>query len=200
MFVRVNTVTGAKDVDTGVALVRDKVVPVLRDQKGYRGLTVSGSHETGELGILSMWDSMADLEASEGAIAHLREETVAAIGGSVTVVKMEQVVGESGSEPPAAGSSLRIIELSMAPAIVDDQINWFRENVVPELKSAAGFRFVRLMIDRNEGKGIVGSAWSDDETMHAGDAAAKTRQASAKERGVNVSDARFRKVLFSQMN
>lgn len=200
MFVRVNNVTGAKDVDAGVALVREKVVPALRDQKGYRGVTVSGNADTGEVGVLTMWDSMADLEASESAVAHLREETVEAIGGSVTVSKMEQVIVEVGSQPPAEGCSLRIIEVTMDPSKVDEQIAWFRENVLPQLKTSAGFRLVRLMADRQAGRFLVGSVWSDDASMHAGDAAAEERRRGAKDRGVEVSEPRYRKLLLTDIS
>ena len=58
MFVRVNTVTGAKDMDAGVEFLRDKVVPEVRGQKGFRGLTASGNRSTGEFGILSIWESL----------------------------------------------------------------------------------------------------------------------------------------------
>lgn len=200
MFVRVNNVTGAKDVDAGLALLREKVVPALRDQKGYRGVTVSGNADTGEMGVLTMWDSMADLEASESAVAHLREETVAAIGGSVTVSKMEQVIVEVGSQPPAEGCSLRIIEVTMDPSKVDEQIAWFRENVLPQLKTSAGFRLVRLMADRQAGRFLVGSVWSDDASMHAGDAAAEERRRGAKDRGVEVSEPRYRKLLLTDIS
>lgn len=199
MFVRVNTVTGAKDVDAGVALVRDKVVPALQDQKGYRGVTVSGSPADGEMGVLTMWDSLADLEASESAVAHLRDETVAAVGGSVTVAKMEQVIVEVGSQPPAEGCSLRIVEVTMDPSTVDEQIAWFRENVLPQLKGSAGFRMVRLMADREAGRFLVGSVWSDDASMRDAGAAAEERRRTAKERGVDVSEPRYRKLLFSQL-
>lgn len=198
MFVRVNTVTGATDVDAGVALLREKVVPAMRDQKGYRGLTVSGNAETGEMGILTMWDSMADLEASESAVKHLRDEIVAAVGGSVIVAKMEQVIVEVGSQPPAEGCSVRIVDVTMDSSKVDEQIAWFRENVLPQLKGSAGFRLVRLMADREAGRFLVGSVWSDDASMHAGDAAAEERRRGAKERGVEVSEPRFRKLLLSQ--
>jgi len=43
MFVRVNTVTGAENIDAGVAHLQDKVIPELQGQKGFRGLTASGN-------------------------------------------------------------------------------------------------------------------------------------------------------------
>ena len=61
MFVRVNTVTDAQDIDAGVALLREKVIPELEGQKGFRGVTASGNRSTGECGILGLWESLEDL-------------------------------------------------------------------------------------------------------------------------------------------
>ena len=81
MFVRVNTVTGAKNIDAGVAFLRDKVVPELKGQKGFRGLTASGNRSTGDFGILGLWETLEDLKASDSAVSKLRQESVAVIGG-----------------------------------------------------------------------------------------------------------------------
>jgi hypothetical protein len=37
MYVRITRVTGATDIDSGIAVLRDQVAPELEHQKGYRG-------------------------------------------------------------------------------------------------------------------------------------------------------------------
>ena len=116
MYVRVNTVSGATDIDAGIAALRDKVVPALMDEKGFRGLTVAGNHSTGEVGILGFWETREDLDGSEGAVSQFRQETMEALGGSISVAVMEQVVNEIGDAPPAVGNPLRIVTVTMEPA------------------------------------------------------------------------------------
>jgi hypothetical protein len=58
MFVRMNTVTGAENIDAGVTFLQDKVIPEVRGQKGFRGLTASGNRSTGDFGILGLWDTL----------------------------------------------------------------------------------------------------------------------------------------------
>jgi hypothetical protein len=45
MYTRVLTFTGAKNIDDGVAFARENAVPVLKEQKGYRGLSASAERD-----------------------------------------------------------------------------------------------------------------------------------------------------------
>src|SRR5260221_13190328 len=111
MFARVNNVTGAKDIDAGVAFLRDKVVPELQGQKGFRGLTMSGNRSTGEVGILGLWETLEDLEASGGTVSKLRKEAMDALGGEITVATMEQVVAEVTNPQNMVGRPFRMLRV-----------------------------------------------------------------------------------------
>ena len=67
MHARITTVAGASDLDRSLALLRDQVVPHLQQQKGFRGLSAAGDRAAHVVTMLSLWDSQADLEASESA-------------------------------------------------------------------------------------------------------------------------------------
>jgi hypothetical protein len=54
MFTRLWTFTGASNIDSGVAYLRDEVLPVLNSQRGYRGVLASAARSEGVLGILSL--------------------------------------------------------------------------------------------------------------------------------------------------
>ena len=72
MFSRVLTFRGAKNVDGGVGVVRD-TLPVLRGLKGYRGVTASADRDGGVFGILSLWETEADRDASLDAAVDDRQ-------------------------------------------------------------------------------------------------------------------------------
>jgi heme-degrading monooxygenase HmoA len=199
MFVRVNTVTGAKDMDAGVEFLRDKVVPEVSGQKGFRGLTASGNRSTGDFGILSIWESLEDLKASESAASKLRPQAIAVIGGEVSVATLEQVVGEVAKPQNLVGCPLRIVQAKMDPAKVDETIAFFRSDVLPEIKAAPGFLAVRNMVDRSTGDSVVGTIWADEELMRSSEVKAEARRQRAAERGVQISEPRYRTVLFSHL-
>ena len=52
-------------MDEWVAIVRDSIVPSLRQQEGFNGFVVLTSHDTGKSIGYSMWETEADLAASE---------------------------------------------------------------------------------------------------------------------------------------
>jgi len=195
MHTRVVSFTGAKDIDAGVAFFRDKVLSMLQQQDGYRGSTASADRHDGVFAVLTLWESEAARDASDGALLAVREEAVGIVGGDVTVETFEEFVAEIGERPPAPGSSLMVTRISMAPEAIDDNVAYFRSEVLPRITSSAGFRAVRGMIDRSTGRGIVGSAWDDAEAMQRAAEDAKSRRQEAVARGVTFDDVSFREIL-----
>jgi heme-degrading monooxygenase HmoA len=87
----------------------------------------------------------------------------------------------------------------MDPAKVDEQVDFFRSTVLPELKGTPGFLAVRNMIDRSTGEGGVGTIWADEESMQASEATAEERRQRAADRGVELSDPSYRTILLSHL-
>jgi heme-degrading monooxygenase HmoA len=199
MFVRVNSVTGAQNIDAGVAFLRDKVIAELQGQRGFRGLTASGNHSTGDFGILGLWDTLEDLEASDSAVSKLRTEAMAALGGQISVETMEQMVGEVARPQDMVGCPLRIVRVKMDPAKVDEHVAFFRSDVLPEMKAAPGFLAVRNMVNRSTGEGVVGTIWADEDSRQANEALAEERRQRALDRGVEIGEPSFRTVLLSHL-
>ena len=199
MFVRVNTVTGAKNMDAGVEILRDKVLPEVSGQKGFRGLTASGNRSTGDFGILGLWETLEDLKASESAVSKLRQETIKAVGGEISVAIMEQVIGEVARAQNMVGCPLRIVRVKMDPAKVDENVEFFRSEVLPEIKAAPGFLAVRNLVDRSTGDAVVGTTWADEDSLRSAEVAAEARRQRATDRGVQISDPIYRTVLFSHL-
>jgi hypothetical protein len=81
-------------IDQVVGLIRDKAVPLLRQQKGYRATWMTIDRTTGQTTAMTIWDSADDREASNGAISPLREEAGRLMGSNVRVELSEQLVAE----------------------------------------------------------------------------------------------------------
>src|SRR5579859_59725 len=105
MFTRTVTFTGATDIDAGMRYLQDTVAPLLREQKGFRGMTASADRSGGVLGVLSLWETEADRNASETTLVKGREEGLRLIGGEMTVENFEELLVEI-AEPPVVGRSL----------------------------------------------------------------------------------------------
>jgi heme-degrading monooxygenase HmoA len=198
MHTRVLTFTGAKNIDDGVAFVRDKAVPVLEEQVGYRGVTASADRDGGVLGVLSLWETEADRDASFGPLAELRQQGLDVVGGELTVESFEELVEEMASPPPV-GSALMVTRISMDPAKVDENLGVFKSEILPRIKAAPGFRALRNMIDRKTGRGLVGSAWADQDAMKNAAAQGQARRDEGRARGVSFDGDSYREIVFVDM-
>ena len=199
MHVRISTINGATDLDAGIRFLGEKVVPELQQQRGFRGITASADRAAGLVAVLSLWETEQDMTASESVASKVRQEALGVMGGDVTVETFEQVVADIGDPPPAVGCTLRVVRVKMDPARVDENIEFFRSEIVPRMKATPGFRGVRNMIDRASGSGAVGTLWDDEASMNAAEAAAEQRRHEASSRGVEFGEMSTRVLLFSHL-
>ena len=198
MFTRAVIFTGATDIDAGMRYLQDTVAPLLREQTGFRGVTASADRSAGVLGVLTLWETEADRDASEGTLVKAREEGQRVIGGAMTVEHFEELVVETG-KPPAVGCSLLLRRISMDPAKIDENLGVFRRDVLPEIKANPGFCAVRAMVNRQTGEGIVGTVWADKASVDAAAEAAEARRQRAAQQGVTFGEQTKREIIFADM-
>jgi hypothetical protein len=196
VHVRITIVTEATNIDAGIENIKNEVIPALRQQKGYRGISISGDRASGAMNVLAQWETQADMDASESAVEKARQEAVKAIGGKFTVERYEQLMSEMQTPGPSVGSKLHIREIKMDPAKIDENLEFFKQVIVPEFKSSKGFLAVRNLMNRTTGEGRVGTIWADGASLQAQLAQTELRRARAAERGVQFGGDRLAEVLF----
>lgn len=196
MYVRIVTVTGAKDIDAGIGWLREQLSPALRDQKGFRGLAVSADRTGGVLGMLSLWDTEADRDASWDALAARRQDFQDIIGGQLSADSYEELLRESGDTPPGPGSALMLLPVTMDPARVDENLAFFTSQILPRITASRGFQQVRLLMNRETGQGLGGTVWASEDAMRAAAAGDQSRQES-EARGVRFGETSSREIVFT---
>ena len=198
MYTRVVTLSGVQDIDAMLAYVQETALPGLRAQKGYKGFSVSADRANGVVGTLSMWETQADRDASDSALVKLREDAAAKFATDMQVDSFEDRVLEM-SKPPAVGSRLMVTLLSMDPAKIDENLETFKNEVLPQIKAAPGFRTMRVMINPQTGEGASGAIWDDEQSLQAAAEAAMARRPEATARGVNFGETYYREILLVDM-
>ena len=89
-MVRAVTVNGDPEkLDAAIVQIRNNVLPILKAQKGYRATIVSVDRQTGRLAASTVWDTKADLDASERKIAGPRAEAAKIAGAGPSDVTVE---------------------------------------------------------------------------------------------------------------
>jgi heme-degrading monooxygenase HmoA len=200
MHVRITMVNGATNIDGGIEYMKNDVIPGLRQQKGYRGLSVSGDRASRVVNVLSQWETKADMDASESAIEKVREEAVNVFGGKFTVERYEELYSEVKAPGPTPGSKLHIREIKMNPAKIDENLEFFKQVIVPEFKNSPGFLGVRNLMDRSTGEGRVGTIWKDQASLDAQLAQTEQRRSRAADRGVTFGQDRLAEIFLTALD
>jgi heme-degrading monooxygenase HmoA len=82
-------------VDDGVAYFRDTLTPQIRRQKGFRAAICAVDREQGRGVISTVWESLADQDASKDALAQQRKDGLERFGATrVDIQLMEGVYVE----------------------------------------------------------------------------------------------------------
>ncbi len=83
MYARHVTVRGSGErIDEGVLAIREQVIPVLRDCKGFRGQLLLVDRDKGEAIGISLWETKEDMLASEEKVSGVRQQTADSVGAS----------------------------------------------------------------------------------------------------------------------
>ena len=198
MHARLVTITGT-DVDAAVKFLEETVAPMASQQKGFRQLAAAGDRSRRLLSALTVWDSKADLDASESAFAKARKEVLETFGGQLSVEIFEQVAWQTGATPPQRGCVLQTVAYTIDPARVDDHVAWFTSEVLPMIMATSGVRAARNMVNRETGEGRVGVVYSDRASLDAAAANRAQRMATARSRGMEFGDDQVLDVLYGRM-
>ena len=104
VFARVNQLYANPDrIDEGIAFLRNKVVPNLSKQKGYRSLVMGVNRMTGRCFVTSGWETAEDRAASEAAVVGQRQEAATIAGArDVDVMLLEVAFIELKQPTPAS--------------------------------------------------------------------------------------------------
>lgn len=198
MHVRMTLIDGVDDVDAAVGVLRNDIVPAVQELQGFRGIAASADRQAGLLAILSFWDTTADEAASADQIGQVRENAIMAIGGSLIEVQAYEQMLEEVSTPPEPGCPVLLTPTRMDPAKVDENLQFFRTKVLPDIQSTPGFRAVRYFINRQTGEGLVANILSDEESVKAAEAKADKRRAAAAQQGVELGPRSRREIIFTR--
>lgn len=91
-FIRVNQLNAdPAKIDALSAFTRNNVLSTLKSQKGFRSLVLGADRGTGRCAISTSWDTLNDLQASEGKVAGLRQEAAKTAGADGVEVEIFEV-------------------------------------------------------------------------------------------------------------
>jgi heme-degrading monooxygenase HmoA len=179
MFVRSVYATGdPTKIDTAIKSLNSQGRDLLEDCPGYRGSGVFVDRVLGKLFAVSWWESEESRRNSDEVLRERRASLLEPFAATLAVENYEAVVFHPVRQPQAAGG-LRVSRLEFDPADADLLADTFRVSVVPRLESLPGLARTSLLVDRERGRGLVGTLFIDRESL----AASRGAQSAARHEG-----------------
>ena len=92
MHARMSTLEGSPDeLDEGLRDVKERALPVLQQQDGFKGFIALGNRQSGELIGITFWESEQAMQASEEVGLRARSETAEDTGEEIEGVERYEV-------------------------------------------------------------------------------------------------------------
>ncbi len=92
MFARVSTYEGSPDhTAEGLRVAREQILPAAKLMDGFKGIYLLHDRESGKSLSLTLWETEADMHASEEAANRVRAQSAEASGERVINVERYEV-------------------------------------------------------------------------------------------------------------
>ena len=153
-------------IDEGIAMVRDEVLPAVREMDGCTGMSMLVDRSTGTAIATSAWESEEAMRATAQRIQPLRERGAERMAATAEVREWEiAVLHRERSAPESACAT--VTWTRGEPEHAERNLQAFRDRVLPRLVELDGFCSVSLFIDREEGRGVTATVFRDRAALEA---------------------------------
>ncbi len=198
MFARAKWGRLSPDRIDDLAVALRPSIDALSQLEGYQGVALLANRESGEVEVVTYWDTAETMAASEETASAARSSVLAAAPGLQVkeVDRMEFVIRERLA-PPRSGTFLRVTDLNAAVDKVDDTVAFVRDQVVPVLKGQPGLQSILMLANRATGRMIAASIWNSAAERDASGPAvdALREQAGNVARAENTSVRTYESIL-----
>lgn len=151
-------------LDTGIAFVRDEVMPALQAIEGNIGLSMLVDRASGMCIATSAWESREAMQASEDGVRLLRERAAEMLRGR-TQVEMWEIAVLHRDHVSRPGSGVRATWLQVPPDRVDSALDMYRMASLPAMQELEGFCSASLLVDRSTGRSVSSVTYDSVEAM-----------------------------------
>jgi quinol monooxygenase YgiN len=155
-------------IDDGIAYVRDKVLPAVRQMDGCLGLSMLVDRHTGRCIVTTSWEDVAAMHRSEESIRGMRETAVRTVRGmdsetevvewSIDVLHRVHIAPE--------GAAARVIWTRGPAGPLDRVVDGFRTIVVPRAEQLPGFCSTSLLVNHELGRCAIATTYASRQTMN----------------------------------
>ncbi|MET8429742.1 antibiotic biosynthesis monooxygenase [Nocardia sp. NPDC004860] len=192
MFARSTTLQAQLSaLESGIAHVRDEVMPGLEGIPGCIGLSLLVDRHTGRCILTTSWESEEAMRATAEQAVPMRNRAAEIFGGSPMVEEWEIVAMHRAHQTPQ-GACARVTWVKTDPSRIDNAIEVYRAHTLPGMEQQLeGFCSASLMVNRSSGRAVSSSVYENAEAMERNRiASAALRVDAARQARVEAVDVR----------
>jgi quinol monooxygenase YgiN len=168
MYARSTTITAQiSALDEGVSYLREQTMPALLEIEGCVGLSLLVDRESGRCIATSSWESEQAMHASEAQVGPIRTDASGRFGGSVDRVDEWEIAVLHREHAAADGACVRCTWLHAPMDAIEQAIDVFKTDVLPQVEQMDGFCSASLFVDRATGRAVSATAWDSRAAMEA---------------------------------
>jgi hypothetical protein len=175
-----------ESLESGIALVRDEIMPEVMRMDGCVGMSMLVDRVTGRSILTTAWQSKEAMDATAERVRPMRDRASELLGGRPQVDEWEIAVMHR-DHASAPGACVRATWVRMAPDQIDRVIDIYKMGVLPRMQEFEGFCSASLMADRREGYAVSSVTFDSREAMDRNRTQAEElRERTAREAGFEI--------------
>ena len=146
------------------------ILPLLKRQRGFTGVTLVGNRKTGDALTVSYWETEATMKEARGQVRPQALKVLGQVGGSIVEDDECEVALLERFKPPMAGAWARVTTVHGDPAHASEAIANFKDHIVPAIATQSGARTALFYINRQSGMALAGSVWDTEYDLQKSEA------------------------------
>jgi hypothetical protein len=155
------------------------ILPLLKKQRGFTGVTLVGNRKTGDALTVSYWETEATMKEARGQVRPQALKVFGEIGASIIEDDECEVALLERFKPPMAGAWARVTTVHGDPAHVSEAIDTFKDKIVPIIATQSGARTALFYVNRQSGMALAGSVWDTEYDLQKSEASISSLRTEA---------------------
>jgi len=189
VYARSTTIMGEPgNIDAGIALVRDEIMPAITAMDGCIGLSMIVDRESGQCIATSSWSTQEAMAASDAIAGRFREQVTGVLGGRMTVEQWEVAVMHR-DHASLMGSCCRVTWMRLNHTDIKRNLALYRDQILPAIEELEGFCSASLLLNEEAGRACSTITFDTRDAMDAStERSWAIRESGVRDAGVDVID------------
>ncbi|MGY1804989.1 hypothetical protein ACI78T_17040 [Blastococcus sp. SYSU D00922] len=201
MYARSTTVHGDPQVlDEGIAYVRDKMMPAVRQMDGCIGLSMLCDRTSGRSIVTTSWADAEAMRRSADPMSPMRHRAAELLGGEAGDVNEWEIAVMHRMHETHNGACARVLVGQGDPARIDELVDTFRMSMLPRIEDLPGFVSLSLMVDRERGRTATAVGYDSRQSMAEAEQPGRAlRQEFTSRMGTEVTDVAVYDIVLAHL-